>query len=101
MSLDSIRNSLNEEYKKESDADANNGSVSNMFPSMAGAGCDYTFGVSNTLNYMNRDYGINIKSGVQTADVNCPVDRSSKSELVQSFIKYTSVLDTQKLTKVM
>ena len=50
---------------------------------------------------MNRDYGLNVKSGVQSGDNNLPADRKLKSELVQTFVKHTSILDTQKLVKVM
>ena len=99
--LGTIERALGNEYNLLSSADANSASVSNMMPSMVGAGCDYTFGVGNTLAYMNRDYGLNIKSGVQSGDTNCPVDRRAKSELVQTFVKHTSVLDTQKLVKIM
>lgn len=96
-----IQQSINNEYLKLADATANNASVSNMFPSMTGAGADYTYGIGNSLGYMNRDYGINIKSGVQSGDSNLPDDRKNKSELVQSFVKHTSILDTQKLVKTM
>ena len=99
--LSAIRLSLNNEYVTLASADANNGSVSNMYPSMIGIGCDYTYGISNSLQYMNRDYGLNIKSGVQSGSTSLPTDRKNKSELVQSFVKHTSILDTQKLVKVM
>tara|TARA_R110001599_G_scaffold6754_4_gene33780 strand:+ start:1070 stop:2578 length:1509 start_codon:yes stop_codon:yes gene_type:complete len=101
QNLGQIEASLENEYLLLSSADANDASVSNMRPSMCGTGCDYTYGVANTLSYMNRDYGLNVKSGVQSGDNNLPADRKLKSELVQTFVKHTSILDTQKLVKVM
>jgi len=99
--LGQIEGSLENEYLLLSSADADNASVSNMKPVMCGTGCDYTYGVANSLTYMNRDYGLNVKSGVQSGDSNVPHDRKFKSELVQTFVKHTSILDTQKLVKVM
>tara|TARA_R110001592_G_scaffold358285_2_gene662900 strand:- start:3299 stop:4804 length:1506 start_codon:yes stop_codon:yes gene_type:complete len=101
QSLGVIKNSLDNEYNKISDNTGDESAVLNMYPSMTGIGCDYTYGVGNTLGYMNRDYGLNVKSGVQSGLSVLPEDRKNKSELVQSFVKHTSVLDTQKLVKVM
>ena len=68
---------------------------------MVGVGCDYSYGVNNTLMYQNRDYAAQIKSGVQTGLPKYPSMSNNKSELVQTYLSHVSVLDTQKLVKQM
>ena len=68
---------------------------------MVGVGCDYSYGVGNTMMYQNRDYSAQIKSGVQTGLPIYPAMSNNKSELVQTYLSHVSVLDTEKLVKTM
>lgn len=95
-----LNNSLIEDYK-ESTGSATDAEGSNMHPLMVGVGCDYSYGVNNVLMYQNRDYSAQIKSGVQTGLPKYPSMSNNKSELVQTYLSHTSVLDTQKLVKQM
>jgi len=98
--LRALNSSLNEDYLGAS-GDANNANGLNMIPLMTGIGCDYGYGVNNTLMYQNRDYAAQVKSGVQTGLPIYPAMSNSKSELVQTYLSHVSVLDTQKLVKNM
>ena len=95
-----LHNSLTNDYASPS-GDANNAAGSNMFPLMVGVGADYSYGLSNTLNFVNRDYSAQIKSGVGTGLPIYPAMSNNKSELVQTYVKHVSALDTQKLVKTM
>jgi len=72
-----------------------------LFPELLGLGVDYTYGVGNSLNYINRDYSNTVHSGVNTASTLLPIDRRNKSELVQTFVKYNAALNLQTLVKTM
>ena len=74
---------------------------SQMFPELLGLGVDYTYGVGNSMPYVNRDYSNTVFSGVNAGNTTLPSDRRNKSELVQSFVKYNSVLNLQTLVKTM
>ena len=100
MRISEVQNSLREDYLGAS-GDANNAQGSNMHPQMVGIGCDYTYGVGNTMMYQNRDYSAQIKSGVHTGLPIYPAMSNSKSELVQTYLSHVSVLDTQKLLRTM
>ena len=78
-----------------------NGVGSQMFPELLGLGVDYTYGIGNSMAYVNRDYSNTVFSGVNAGNTTLPVDRRNKSELVQSFVKYNSVLNLQTLVKTM
>ncbi len=79
----------------------NTGVGSQMFPELLGLGVDYTYGVGNSMAYVNRDYSNTVFSGVNAGNTTLPADRRNKSELVQSFVKYNSVLNLQTLVKTM
>jgi len=74
---------------------------SQMFPELLGLGVDYTYGIGNSMAYVNRDYSNTVFSGVNAGNTSLPVDRRNKSELVQSFVKYNSVLNLKTLVKTM
>ncbi len=80
-------------------ADANNAAGSNLHPQLLGIGADYSYGLGNSINYVNRDYGASIKSGVAAGQAIYPAMSNSKSEVVQTYLKHLSALDTAKLVK--
>ena len=53
------------------------------------------------MPYVNRDYSNSVFSGVNEQNTTLPVSRRNKSELVQSFVKFNSVLNLQTLVKTM
>ena len=78
-----------------------NGVGNQLYPELLGLGVDYTYGVGNSLNYINRDYSNTVQSGVNAGSTLLPVDRRNKSELVQTFVKYNAALNLQTLVKTM
>jgi len=78
-----------------------NGVGNQLYPELLGLGVDYTYGVGNSLNYINRDYSNTVHSGVNAGSDLLPVDRRNKSELVQTFVKYNAALNLQTLVKTM
>tara|TARA_R110002096_G_scaffold93586_4_gene210974 strand:- start:2207 stop:3763 length:1557 start_codon:yes stop_codon:yes gene_type:complete len=78
-----------------------NGVGLQLFPELLGLGVDYTYGVGNSMNYINRDYSNTVHSGVNAGSLLLPVDRRNKSELVQTFVKYNAQLNLQTLVKTM
>ena len=72
-----------------------------LAPELLGLGVDYTYGIGNSMPYVNRDYSNSVNSGVNTGDTRLPVDRRNKSELVQTFVKYNAQLNLNTLVKTM
>ena len=72
-----------------------------LYPELLGLGVDYTYGIGNSLNYINRDYSNTVVSGVNAGSTLLPVDRRNKSELVQTFVKHNATLNLQTLVKTM
>ena len=69
-----------------------------------GIGADYTLGLGLTQNFVNQDYNLTLKSGVNTGNANIAAERNGgvtpNPMLQQSFIRYNSQFDTQSLVKV-
>ena len=80
---------------------ATDGVGNQLFPELLGLGTDYTYGLGNTMAYINRDYSNSVVSGVNNGSLLLPVDRRNKSELVQTFVKYNAQLNLQTLVKTM
>ncbi len=99
-SVGKLNDSLENDYQGLADGTAN-ARGSNMTPVMLGIGADYSYGLQNSINYQNRDYGAAIKSGVASGLPIYPAMSNNKSELVQTYIKHVATLDTQKLVKSM
>lgn len=97
-SIARINTSLLNDYQALG-ADVNNAAGSNMTPLMVGIGADYSYGLGNSINYVNRDYGASIKSGVASGLPIYPAMSNNKSEVVQTYLKHVSALDTSKLIK--
>jgi len=97
------KENLNQDYKDRTTdgTAAANGVGSNMFPELLGLGVDYTYGLGNTMAYMNRDYSNTVASGINTSNAVLPVDRRDKTELVNTFVKYNANLNLNSLVKTM
>jgi len=91
----------NDGYKEGTAVAATSGVGNQLYPELLGLGVDYTYGVGNSLNYVNRDYSNTVHSGVNAGSTLLPVDRRNKSELVQTFVKYNAALNLQTLVKTM
>ena len=91
----------NDGYVEGTAVAATNGVGNQLFPELLGLGVDYTYGLGNSLNYINRDYSNTVHSGVNAGSLLLPVDRRNKSELVQTFVKYNAALNLQTLVKTM
>lgn len=100
MSLARLDSSLTADYQATI-VDADNAAGSNMFPQMLGIGADYGYGVNNAINMVNRDYGLAVKSGVNSGLAKYPAMSNNKSAVVQTYIKHISALDTSKLVRTM
>ena len=66
-----------------------------------GIGLDYSLGMGSTQNFRNQDYGLRIESAVASGDTQLPAQRRDKFELLESFVRHNSVLDTKSLVKAM
>ena len=66
---------------------------------MTGIGADYSYGLGMSVNYVNRDYGASIKSGVNSGLTKFPAMSNNKSETVQTYIKHIATLDTKSLQR--
>ena len=65
-----------------------------------GIGCDYTFaGLQETSDYRQRDYDQIVVSGVNSGDAVLPGQRSSKAELIQTYVRSVAAFNTQTLVK--
>ena len=82
-------------------AAANDGKGINTKPDMRGVAVDYSFGIGNSVPYVNSDYSLNVKSLINVASANVPADRNSKSSIMNSYIQHISVVDTSSLQRTM
>ena len=97
-SMAELRRSITSDYQALG-ADANNAAGSNMHPLVVGIGSDYSHGLGMSVNYVNRDYGAQIKSGVNSGQTKYPSMSNNKSETVQTYIKHVATLDTRSLQR--
>lgn len=97
--LSELGKSIFEDYQAPS-GDANNANGLNLHPLMLGIGADYSYGLNMAVNYQNRDYGAQIKSGVSSGLAIYPAMSNTKSEIVRTYIKHIATLDTQSLERV-
>ncbi len=83
---------------------ANDAKNDNTAADCVGIGADYTLGVGLTQNFVNQDYNLTIRSGVNTGNAALSNERngsgSSNPLLQQTFIRYNSQFDSQNLVKV-
>lgn len=96
----------NDRMKEDISADATNNACANnnTVADCVGIGADYTLGLGLTQNFVNQDYNLTVKSGVNTANQKISKRRNGENSqnpmLEQSFIRYNAQFDTQSLVKV-
>jgi len=79
---------------------ATEGCGNNTAANAMGIGCDYSFGgLNETSDYRQRDYDQIVVSGVNSGDAVLPAERSSKAELIQTYIRSIAAFNTQTLVK--
>ena len=97
--IQEVNQSLNADYEVLGGS-ATEAAGSNLHPLMIGIGADYSYGLGMSVNYVNRDYGASIKSGVNSGLTQYPAMSNNKSATVQTYIKHIATLDTQNLQRV-
>ena len=96
--LGELRRSITADYQALG-GNANNAAGTNLHPLMNGVGADYSYGMNMSVNYVNRDYGAQIKSGVASGLDKYPAMSNTKSETVQTYIRHIATLDTNSLQR--
>jgi hypothetical protein len=72
----------------------------NTKPDLLGIGVDYANNLGQIQNYVNQDYELKVKSGVNTGRSNLPASRRDKIEVQESFLRNFSQIDLRTLQKV-
>ena len=83
---------------------ANSGYGDNTNADCVGIGTDFTLGLGLQSNFVNQDYNLTLKSGVNTGKSTLPADRNGSSKtnplLQQTFVRHASQFDSVNLVKV-
>ena len=93
----------NENLKQDYDAStatATDQVGNNTFPDLLGIGVDYANNIGQIQNYVNQDYELKVKSGVNTGRATLPAHRRDKIEVQESFLRNFSQIDLRTLQKV-
>lgn len=96
-SLSLTESSLSADY--ETGGSANDGIGNNCDADVCGIGLDYTHHFGNTSNFVNQDYDLIIRSGVQSGDAVLPASRNNAPELQESYVKCVAGFNSQSLVK--
>jgi len=76
----------------------------NTIVDCVGIGVDYTLGLGMTQQFVNQDYNLTLRSGVNTGNALLTDNRNGKTNanplLQQSFLRYNSQFNTQSLIKI-
>ena len=78
---------------------ATEGIGDNTDADLLGIGLDYTHHFGNSTNYVNQDYDLIMRSGVQSGDSVLPASRRDNPEIQQTYVKNVASLNTQTLVK--
>jgi hypothetical protein len=89
--------SLDADY--ETGGDANNGIGNNCDADLMGIGLDITHHLGNVSNFVNQDYDLIIRSGVQSGDAVLPASRNAAPEIQESYVKNVAEFNSQTLVK--
>ncbi len=91
-----------------SDYDAENapattalGTGSNVDGDLMGIGADYTNGIGMVQNFVNQDYELRVKSGVNSLNTELSSQRNNRIEVQETFLRNFSQMNLQSLQKVM
>ena len=68
---------------------------------LLGVGLDFSYGINSVSNFVNQDYSLRIKSGVDSGKTDkFPAARANVFEVQQTFVRNVGMLNTQTLQKV-
>lgn len=71
----------------------------NIAGDLMGVGADFTNGVGMVQNFVNQDYELRIKSGVNSGDASQPSSRRNRIEIQESFLRNFSQMNLKTLVK--
>jgi hypothetical protein len=96
-SLVLTNNNLEAQYQTGGSATVGVGN--NTLADLQGIGLDYSHHFGNTTNFVNQDYDLLMRSGVQSGDAVLPASRNGAPEIQQTYVRNVAVLNTQTLVK--
>jgi len=99
LNLDLMEGSHEQDFAVRPGGDTTNGYRRNTSANLMGIGLDYSLGMGSTTNYRNQDYSLRLESSVASGDTQLPASRRDKFELLESFVRFNSVLNTKTLVK--
>lgn len=99
--LDLSKFAFSNDYDSEEAVANNVCRGSNMNGDLMGIGADFSNGISMVQNFVNQDYELRVKSGVNSAQAVLPSTRSSRIEIQESFIRNFEQMNLQTLVKSM
>ncbi len=94
--------SLNNDYEatRATGGQANTeGVLNNTKADCLGVGIDYTNGMGNFTNFLNRDYDLITRSGVNAGNTDLPESRRNKPELQETYVRSLSEFNAKTLQK--
>lgn len=101
-SLSLTNTSLTDDYEstRATGGQANTeGVLRNVNADCQGIGLDYTNGMGNASNFVQRDYDLVLRSGVNSGNTDLPESRRSKPEVIETYVRNSSAFNTQTLQK--
>jgi len=96
-SLELTNDELGAQY--DTGGGAATGEGDNTQADLLGIGLDYTHHFGNSTNFVNQDYDLIMRSGVQSGDTVLPASRRSQPEVQETYVKNVAVLNSQTLVK--
>ena len=104
--LDLSKFSYQNDYDAEEEPGQNNiaagtATGSNMNGDLVGVGADFSNGISMVQNFVNQDYELRVKSGVNSSQGMLPTTRNTRIEIQESFIRNFEQMNLQSLVKSM
>jgi hypothetical protein len=93
---------LTQEYQTRPAGMATNiGTINTTEADLMGVGLDFTFGMGSVSGFVNQDYTLRLKSGVDSGNTSkFPANRANAFELQQTYVRNQAMLNTQTLQKV-
>lgn len=96
------KNAYASDYDAEdAPVDANSATGRNVDGDLMGIGADYTNGIGMVQNFVNQDYELRVKSGVNSLSVGLSDQRNNNIEVQETFLRNFSQMNLQSLQKVM
>jgi hypothetical protein len=97
-------NLTNESMKADIDADTANSNTiqrgDNTKPDLLGVAADYANNVGQLQNFVNQDYELKVKSGINSGRATLPAGRNGRISIQESYLRNFSQIDLRTLQKV-